>query len=218
MRSAYLTVRLSKGDSFEKGIEILKREIDQTLPEGFKREFASGAKTYEKISSAIFFLVGLSIVFIYAILAIQFECFLSPIIVMTTVPFAGFGALLFLMLFGQSMNLYSLIGVITLIGLITKHGILIVDFANKLSKQMSLEEAVKKASLLRLRPILMTTCAMILGSIPLILSFGEGAEARRVIGLTIVGGLGIGTICTIFILPSLYVFFNKLTKLSNNNA
>ncbi len=212
MRSSYLTVRLAKGDSFEKGMEILKNEIDQTLPEGFKREFASGAKTYEKISSAIFFLVGLSLVFIYAILAIQFECFLSPLIVMTTVPFAGFGALLFLMLFGQSMNLYSLIGVITLIGLITKHGILIVDFANKLKNQMSLKEAVKKASHLRLRPILMTTCAMILGSLPLVFSFGEGAEARRVIGLSIVGGLGIGTICTIFILPSLYVFFNSFVK------
>jgi multidrug efflux pump len=213
MRSAYFTATLAKGDSFEKGVEILKSEIDKTLPEGFKREFSGGSKTYEKISKAIFFLIGLSILFIYAILAMQFECFLSPLIVMTTVPFAGFGALLFLMIFGQSMNLYSLIGMITLIGLITKHGILIVDFANKLSVDLSLEQAVKKAAQLRLRPILMTTSAMILGSVPLIFSTGAGSEARFVIGLTIIGGLGIGTIFTIFILPGIYISLNKIKRL-----
>jgi multidrug efflux pump len=212
LRSAKFTVKLAPRDDFEKSAQRLQEKVLETLPEGVKVEFSGGAKMQAKITNIIFFFIGLALVFIYAILAMQFESFLSPLIVLMTVPFAGFGALLTLVVFGESFNIYALIGIITLIGLISKHGILIVEFANQLSKEMSLEEAIQKAAKLRLRPILMTTAAMILGSIPLIISSGAGCEARKVIGLTIVGGLGFGTLFTIFILPGIYLLSYKFLQ------
>ena len=147
----------------------------------------------------------LSLAFIYAILSTQFENFIDPFIILFTVPLACFGALLFIYLFGQSLNIYTQVGLITLIGLISKHGILIVEFANQLRQQgVALGEAIQTAAVLRLRPILMTTGAMVFGAIPLILSHEAGSESRHAIGTVLIGGLSLGTLFTLFILPTVY--------------
>ena len=149
-------------------------------------------------------LFSLALVFIYAILSMQFENFMDPLIILLTVPLAISGALFTVWLFNQSLNIYTQVGLITLIGLITKHGILIVEFTNQLQKSgVPLSNAIETASKLRLRPILMTTGAMIFGAIPLVLSQDAGSEARHAIGWTLLGGLSFGTFFTLFVLPSL---------------
>jgi multidrug efflux pump len=144
------------------------------------------------------------------VLAAQFESFVSPFVIMFSVPLAVAGALLALTLTGATLNIYSQIGLITLVGLITKHGILIVEFANQLRVQgKDLVEAVLEASVLRLRPILMTTAAMVLGAVPLAAATGAGAEARQDIGWVIVGGMTFGTFFTLLIVPTVYTYLAR---------
>ncbi|HNN08613.1 MAG TPA: efflux RND transporter permease subunit, partial [Azospira sp.] len=147
----------------------------------------------------------LALAFIYLVLAAQFESFRDPFIIMLTVPLSMAGALLALLMSGGTLNVYSQIGLVTLVGLITKHGILIVEFANQLQeKGKGIIEAVSEAAVLRLRPILMTTGAMVLGAVPLALATGAGAESRQQIGWVIVGGLLLGTFFTLFVVPTVY--------------
>jgi len=158
------------------------------------------------VQSSTLFLFFLALAFIYLVLAAQFESFVDPVVILLSVPLALAGALLTLKLSGGSINVYSQIGLITLVGLISKHGILIVEFANQLRERGEpLLDAVREAAVLRLRPILMTTAAMVLGALPLALASGAGAEARQEIGWTIVGGLAIGTVFTLFVVPAFYV-------------
>jgi len=204
MRSLILTAQTA-GGSLDQNMNALKKLADATLPHAYKETWIGTAKVHKESASTMMILIVLAIIFIYAILAIQFESFLDPLIVMLTVPLAAMGALLVLWLSSQSMNIYTQIGLITLIGLITKNGILIVEFANQqMAKGMNAIDAVKKAAGLRLRPILMTTSAMVLGTIPLILSNSSGSETRRVIGAVLVGGLSFGTLLTLILLPTLY--------------
>jgi multidrug efflux pump len=205
MHAAYLTASLHLNQKIESAMAQFWALTTPYIPQNFKREWIGAAKVYEKSSTTMLFLFAMALIFIYAILAIQFENFIDPVIIMLTIPLGCFGALFTVWIFGQSLNIYSQIGLITLIGLITKHGILIVEFSNKLQKSgHTVEEAVKEASTLRLRPILMTTSAMVVGTLPLILSAGAGAEARRSIGFVLIGGLFFGTGFTLFILPTLY--------------
>jgi multidrug efflux pump len=147
----------------------------------------------------------LALAFIYLVLAAQFESFVDPFIIMLTVPLSMTGALAALMLTDNTLNVYSQIGLVTLVGLITKHGILIVEFANQMQAEgKSVRDAVVEAAVLRLRPILMTTGAMVLGALPLALATGAGAEAREQIGWVIVGGLLLGTVLTLFVVPTMY--------------
>jgi multidrug efflux pump len=139
-------------------------------------------------------------------LSAQFESFVSPFVIMLTVPLAGLGALLAIYLTGGTLNVYSKVGLVMLIGLITKHGILIVEFANQLrDRGVQAAEAVVEAATLRLRPILMTTGAMVLGAVPLAFATAAGAEARQAIGWVIVGGLLVGTLFTLFVIPTAYL-------------
>jgi multidrug efflux pump len=148
----------------------------------------------------------LALAFIYLVLSAQFESFRDPLMIMFAVPLSMTGALAALWLTGGTLNVYSQIGLVTLIGLITKHGILIVDFTNKLQAAgHARDEAIVEAAALRLRPILMTTAAMILGAIPLALATGAGAESRQQIGWVIVGGMGLGTMLTLFVVPCVYL-------------
>jgi multidrug efflux pump len=152
------------------------------------------------------------LLFIFLVLAAQFESFIDPFVIMLSVPMSMIGALLALQWTGGSLNVYSQIGLITLVGLITKHGILIVEFANQLrGTGLSTVEALIKASTQRLRPILMTTGAMVLGALPLALSTGAGAESRIQIGWVIVGGMSVGTLLTIFVVPTMYSIFARKT-------
>ncbi|MEY4585201.1 MAG: hypothetical protein RJB10_1698, partial [Pseudomonadota bacterium] len=153
---------------------------------------------------------GLALLFIFLVLAAQFESFIDPFVIMLSVPMSMIGALLALQWAGGSLNVYSQIGLITLVGLITKHGILIVEFTNQLrGTGLSMVEALIKASTQRLRPILMTTGAMVLGALPLALSTGAGAESRIQIGWVIVGGMSLGTLLTIFVVPTMYSLFAR---------
>jgi multidrug efflux pump len=151
----------------------------------------------------------LALIFVFLVLAAQFESFIDPLIIMLSVPFSLTGAIITLFLVSDgSLNIYSKVGLVTLIGLITKHGILIVDFANNIVVTgESFVESVKKAAYLRLRPIMMTTFAMVIGSIPLAFATGAGAASRRQIGWAIVGGMSFGTMFTLFIVPIVYILF-----------
>lgn len=211
MRSTQLTIKLKKGVSLKAGMDSLLRVSQQNLPSSYQLNFEGKAKAYQKTSQDMFYLFILSILFIFAILSIQFENFIDPLIILFTVPLASFGALAFTFLFGQSFNIYTEVGLITLVGLITKHGILIVEFANNLLKTgISLEEAILKATVLRLRPILMTTGAMLFGTFPLILFHDAGYESRHVIGITLIGGLSLGTFLTLFIIPTVYFWVKSI--------
>ena len=149
----------------------------------------------------------MALVFIYLVLAAQFESWIDPFIILFSVPLAGFGALGALYLSGGSINIYSQIGLVTLVGLITKHGILIVEFANQIIAEGETKlTAIIRSATLRLRPILMTTGAMVLGSVPLALAVGAGAESRQAIGWVIVGGMGVGTLLTLIVVPVVYLF------------
>ena len=210
MRSTTLHVQMHKGGSIAKGSEQLWAIAQQNLPANYKMTWTGDAKAFNESSYTMLFLLFLSLAFIYAILSTQFENFIDPLIILFTVPLACFGALLFMYLFGQSLNIYTQVGLITLIGLISKHGILIVEFANKLREQgVELAEAIQSAAVLRLRPILMTTGAMVFGAIPLILSHDAGSEARRAIGTVLIGGLCWGTVFTLFVLPAVYYLIKK---------
>jgi multidrug efflux pump len=164
----------------------------------------------------------LAVCFIYLVMAAQFESWRDPFIILLSVPLSLAGAVMTLFVIqGGSLNLYSNIGLITLIGLITKHGILMVDFANSMrtAQHISTHEAILQACIFRLRPILMTTMAMVLGAIPLAFATGAGSEARRQLGWVIVGGMSIGTLFTLFVVPAVYTYLvaNK-PKLSNMDS
>ena len=153
---------------------------------------------------------GLALIFIYLVLSAQFESFVGPLVIMFTVPLAMTGAVLAMWInvkldHGGTLNVYSQVGLVMLVGLITKHGILIVEFANQLRvKGMDKMDALVEAATLRLRPILMTTAAMVLGAVPLALAHGAGAESRQAIGWVVVGGLLLGTLLTLFVIPTMY--------------
>ena len=175
----------------------------QTDLAGQSREFQEGANT-------LLLTFALALAFIYLVLAAQFESFADPFVIMLTVPLSITGALIALMLTDNSLNVFSKIGLITLVGLITKHGILIVEFANQLQEQgKSIKDAVIESSLLRLRPILMTTGATVLGAAPLAFASGAGAEARAQIGWVIVGGMTLGTLLTLMVVPAFYTVFAR---------
>jgi multidrug efflux pump len=152
----------------------------------------------------------LALLFIFLVLAAQFESFIDPFVILLSVPLSMVGALAALQWSGGTLNVFSQIGLITLVGLITKHGILIVEFSNHLRQQgKATREAVVEAATLRLRPILMTTGAMVLGALPLALATGAGAESRQQIGWVIVGGMSLGTLLTIFVVPTVYTLFAR---------
>ncbi|KTD09406.1 efflux RND transporter permease subunit [Legionella jamestowniensis] len=212
MRSTTLHVGLLPQDSIKKGMDKIMTMARNELPAHYKMTWEGAAKAYTQSSNTMVVLFVLSLFFIFAILSVQFENFIDPLIIMFTVPLASSGALLFAYLFKQSFNIYTQIGLITLIGLISKHGILIVEFANQLRKTgLSVLEAAQKAAVLRLRPILMTTGAMLFGVFPLILTHDAGAESRHAIGFVLLGGLSLGTLLTLFVLPTVYSMVKQMT-------
>ncbi len=195
-------------------IDDLNKLKTTMLPDTIQLTFSGATKSYIEESRQIVLVFLLALIFVFLVLAAQFESFIDPFIIMLSVPFSLTGALVTLFIVpGGTLNIYSKVGLVTLIGLITKHGILIVDFANALQeKGKNVLEAVKEAAHLRLRPILMTTFAMVIGSIPLALASGAGAAARRQIGWAIVGGMSFGTLFTLFIVPMMYVIFSRFKK------
>ncbi len=216
LRSTRVHVSLKPGQKFNEAMVYLEKKITEVLPKNIQISFVGAVKQFQESSSLMILLFFTALLFIYSVLAIQFESFIDPLIIIGTVPFACAGGLMMLWCTGQSLNIYSQIGLITLTGLITKHGILIVEFANQLSQQgQSYVSAAIRAACLRLRPILMTTGAMLFGALPLIFSSGAGAEVRHVIGSVLLGGLILGTVLTLFVIPVTYSLVKQWqTKLS----
>lgn len=205
LRSATVTAALAPDYTIGQALEHFTQTAREVLPDNFRFDYSGPSREFAQSGSSILLIFGLALAFIYLLLAAQFESFLSPVLIMVTVPLSMAGALLAMHLTGGTLNVYSQIGLVTLIGLITKHGILIVEFANKaLAEGETRRDAALHAAQLRLRPILMTTAAMVLGAVPLALAHGAGAEARQQIGWVIVGGMGLGTMLTLFVLPALY--------------
>ncbi len=210
MKSVTLGVNIGDKEKFSTAYEKLNRILDENLPKSYKKSPIGAAKSLEESSNTMTLLFILSIIFIFAILSVQFNNFLDPIIVLMTIPLACSGALFTLWIFDISLNIYTQVGLITLIGLITKHGILIVEFVNQLIKNgMNLKNSIREASSLRLRPILMTTGAMIFGLIPLVLSKDSGHESRECLGYVLIGGLFFGTFFTLVVLPTICYNFKK---------
>ena len=204
-RSVIISASLAPDFALGEALKWMDQTAARILPPGYATDYDGQSREFLGSSASLVLVFLLALAFIYLVLAAQFESFRDPFIIMLTVPLSMTGALGALWLTGGTLNVYSQIGLVTLVGLITKHGILIVEFANQLREQgRQRRDAVVEASVLRLRPILMTTGAMVLGSLPLALATGAGAESRQQIGWVIVGGLLLGTFFTLFVVPTVY--------------
>ena len=210
LRAARIEANLSPGFSIKEAIDAMQASTQKVLPATVQTDLFGQAREFRDSSGSIYLTFVLALAFIYLVLSAQFESFVDPFVIMLTVPLSMTGALLALWLSGGTLNVYSQIGLVTLVGLITKHGILIVEFANQLQeKGAAMHEAVIESATLRLRPILMTTGAMVLGALPLALARGAGAESRQMIGWVIVGGMTLGTVLTLFVVPTFYLMFAR---------
>ncbi len=209
-RSASITANLAPDLALGQALAMMDSIASEVLPPGYATDLNGQSREFRSASGSLAIVFVLALLFIYLVLAAQFESFIDPFIIMLSVPLSMLGALLALKLTGGTLNVFSQIGLITLVGLITKHGILIVEFANQLRQQgLDVMSAVKKSAELRLRPILMTTGAMVLGAVPLALASGAGAESRQQIGWVIVGGMSLGTLLTIFVVPTVYTLMAR---------
>jgi multidrug efflux pump len=208
-KSATVSASLAPGHTLGEGIDEMKKIAKEQLDDTFETAFSGASRDFVESSSNTSFALILALSLVYLILAAQFESFLDPLVIMLTVPLAFAGAFLTLWIFGQTLNIFSQIGMIMLIGLVTKNGILIVEFANKLRDSGKPKiEAVKDAAVARMRPILMTTLATILGALPIALALGAGAKSRMPLGIVIVGGLFFSMFLTLYVIPAIYSFFS----------
>ena len=207
--SATVSAGLADGKTIGDGLDEMDRIAEEVLDDTFRTALSGDSKEYRESSSSLMFAFILALVLIYLILAAQFESFKDPLIIMFTVPLAVAGALIFMAIDGQTMNIYSQIGIIMLIGLVAKNGILIVEFANQ--RQEGGEnrfDAIRLAAIQRLRPILMTSVSTILGLVPLVYATGEGANGRIAMGVAVVGGMLVSTLLTLFVVPAIYLYIS----------
>ncbi|MDZ7594721.1 MAG: efflux RND transporter permease subunit [Thiobacillus sp.] len=218
-RAAIISANIAPGYTLGEALAFMDQAAKETLPPGTRTALDGQSREFGESGQTLLITFALALVIIYLVLAAQFESFVAPFIILLTVPLAATGALLALKLTGATLNVYSQIGLIMLVGLITKHGILIVEFANQLrDRGKNKVEAVIEAASLRLRPILMTTAAMVLGAVPLALATGAGAESRSPIGWVIVGGLLLGTLLTLFVIPVAYTLLTRERRAAAGTA
>lgn len=211
--AATVSAALAPGKSIGDGIAAMDRIAEKVLDESFSTDLGGESRDFKESSSNTLFAFGLALLLVYLILSAQFESFIDPIIIILTVPMAVAGAFLSLWLFGQSWNIFSQIGTIMLIGLVTKNGILIVEFANQLKEQgKSVHDAIREASVSRLRPILMTSLAIAIGALPIAMALGAAAKSRMGMGIVIVGGTTFALILTLFVIPAIYQYWSKEHK------
>ena len=212
-QSATISAGLAQGKTMGDGIEEMRKIATKVLDPSFTTALTGASRDFEESSSSILFAFGLALLLIYLVLAAQFESFRDPLIIMLTIVLAFAGAVLSLWYFNQTLNIFSEIGIIMLIGLVTKNGILIVEFANQLKeKGMAKKEAIQAAAEARLRPILMTNIATALGATPIALALGAGAKSRMGMGIVIVGGILFALIFTLFVIPAIYSYLSKEKK------
>ncbi len=213
LRAVKVQASIAPGYALGQVLDHMNQVARDTLPHTVQTDLDGQSREFRNSSGSIYLVFMMALAFIYLVLAAQFESWRNPLVIMFSVPLSMTGALLALWLSGGTLSIYSQIGLITLVGLITKHGILIVEFATQLRAEgVELFEAVTEASVLRLRPILMTTGAMVLGVLPLAYASGAGAESRQQIGWVLVGGLSLGTLLTLFVVPVAYTLIARKTK------
>ncbi|HEX5796413.1 MAG TPA: efflux RND transporter permease subunit [Geminicoccaceae bacterium] len=214
--SVTISASLAEGYDLGSAIRYMQEVAAETLPAEAQLGFAGQSQQFLETSGGVAVTFALALLIVFLVLAAQFESFLHPLIIMLSVPLAVSGALLSLWLTGNSLNIYSQIGIILLIGLMAKNGILIVEFANQLRDQgHSVRDAILEGSVLRFRPIVMTVVSTILGAVPLALATGAGAESRSAIGIVVIGGLGIASALTLFVTPVLYDLLARFTRSTN---
>jgi multidrug efflux pump len=209
---------LAPGKTIGDGINVMDNIANKILDESVSTALEGPSKDFSESSSTLLYTFILALILVYLVLSAQFESFRDPFTIMLTVPLALGGSIFSLWYFDQTLNIFSQIGQIMLIGLVTKNGILIVEFANQI-RATGIEkiEAVKRAAALRLRPILMTSLSTILGTLPIALALGAGSESRVSMGIAIIGGLIFSTVLTLFVIPAMYSYIspNKIDKLKN---
>jgi len=210
--AATVSAGLAPGKTIAQGIEAMQAIADRLLDDSFHTTLAGESRDYQESSNTLAFVFVLAVVLLYLVLAAQFESFRDPLTIMLTVPLALAGALFALWWYGQTLNVFSQIGMIMLVGLVTKNGILIVEFANqRRAVGRPLIEATIEAATARLRPVLMTSLCTILGIAPIALSLGAGSESRVPMGIAVIGGLTLGTLLTLFIVPAMYTYLTRRT-------
>ncbi len=211
--AATISAGLAKGKTISQGLAEMDKIAANTLDDTFRTALAGDSKDFMESSSSLMFAFLLAIVLIFLVLSAQFESFKDPIIVMMTVPLALTGAMIFMWYFNITMNIFSQIGIIMLVGLVSKNGILIVEFANQRKLAgMNKFEAIRYSAAARFRPILMTSLSTILGILPLAIGLGEGAESRVAMGIAVVGGMTISTFLTLYVVPGIYLFISSESK------
>jgi multidrug efflux pump subunit AcrB len=211
--AATVSAQPATGVTLGEGIEEMQKIAKETLDESFTTALAGTSKEFAESSNSLAFAFMLALVLIYLILAAQFESFSDPLTIMLTVPLALAGALLALWAYGETLNIFSQIGIIVLIGIVTKNGILIVEFANQRKKDgLKIREAVIDAAEQRLRPILMTSLATVLGVLPIALALGAAAKSRVGMGIAIIGGLMFSLVLTLYVIPALYTYLSREKK------
>ncbi len=211
--SATVSSGLAEGVTIGEGLEEMDRIAKETLDETFRTALSGDSKEFRESSSSLFFAFGLALILIFLILSAQFESFKDPLIIMLSVPLAIAGALIFMSFSGVTMNIFSQIGIIMLIGLVAKNGILIVEFANQRQESgIDKDEAIRGASEQRLRPILMTSFCTVLGLLPLAFAGGEGANGRIAMGIAVIGGMLVSTLLTMYVVPAMYSYISTNRK------
>ncbi|USQ14721.1 efflux RND transporter permease subunit [Legionella lytica] len=220
LNSATIQAVMMPGKTLGDGLHFLQEAANETLPKGFSSDYGGASRQFMQEGNALLFAFVFAIIIIFLVLSAQYESFRDPLIVLISVPMSICGALIPLNLGLASINIYTQVGLITLIGLISKHGILIVDFANQLQREKNLDRraAVEEAAAIRLRPILMTTAAMVFGVLPLLIASGAGAVSRFDIGLVIAAGLLIGTCFTLFVVPTMYTYIAEDHRTNKEDA
>jgi len=213
LRAITVSAALAPGYTLGEALDWVRRVADEELPDRAQLDYKGESREYQRAGGAVLFTFAMALLIVYLVLAAQFESFLHPVVIMLTVLLAVPGALLGLWLFGSSLNLFSQIGIVMLVGLSAKNGILIVEFANQLRDEgMAIREAILESAAVRMRPILMTSIATIMGAVPLVLAGGPGSASRSTIGIVVIAGLSLSTLLSLFVVPAFYALLAPYTR------